>query len=302
MLTSNQRALVFGLVTVFLWSTVATAFKLTLVYLDIFQMLLFACLTSVIVLFLILALQGKTEQLRSLTLPQHRRSVVAGLLNPFMYYLILFKAYDLLPAQVAQPINYTWAITLTILSIFVLKQRISARDIVAGLVCYSGVVVISLQGRLAVLETSQTLGVTLALLSTIIWASYWIYNIKDDRDPVVGLFLNFLYALPVTLIACMMFSSVDYVSIRGIAGSIYIGCFEMGIAFATWSYALKLADNTTRVSNLIFIAPFLSLWFVHIFLGEDIYVTTWIGLVLILTGLTIQRLAATKIRSGIQVK
>jgi drug/metabolite transporter (DMT)-like permease len=301
-LTSNQRALVFGLVTVFLWSTVATAFKLTLVYLDIFQMLLFACLTSVIVLFLILALQGKTEQLRSLTLPQHRRSVVAGLLNPFMYYLILFKAYDLLPAQVAQPINYTWAITLTILSIFVLKQRISARDIVAGLVCYSGVVVISLQGRLAVLETSQTLGVTLALLSTIIWASYWIYNIKDDRDPVVGLFLNFLYALPVTLIACMMFSSVDYVSIRGIAGSIYIGCFEMGIAFATWSYALKLADNTTRVSNLIFIAPFLSLWFVHIFLGEDIYVTTWIGLVLILTGLTIQRLAATKIRSGIQVK
>ena len=63
----------------------------------------------------------------------------------------------------------------------------------------------------------------------------------------------------------------------------------MGLAFVTWSYALKLTDNTSKVSNLIFISPFLSLWFVHIFVGEDIYMTTWIGLVLILAGLTLQR-------------
>jgi drug/metabolite transporter (DMT)-like permease len=296
-LTNNQRAFVYGLVTVLLWSTVATVFKLTLAHLDVFQMLLFACLTSVIVLFIILAVQGKTGQLLTLSRSQHRRSVVAGFLNPFMYYLILLTAYDLLPAQVAQPINYTWAITLTILSIFVLKQKISAMDIIAGLVCYSGVVVISLQGSLTALQSSQTLGVALALLSTIIWASYWIYNIKDDRDPVVGLFLNFLYALPMTVLACLIFSSVDDLSIYGIAGCIYIGCFEMGIAFVTWSYALKLADNTTKVSNLIFIAPFLSLWLVHIFVGEDIFVTTWIGLVLILAGLAIQRMAPANTQS-----
>lgn len=260
-------------------------------------MLLFACLTSVIVLFIILLLQGRVGQLRSLSRSQHQRSVIAGLLNPFLYYLVLFTAYDLLPAQVAQPINYTWAITLTVLSIFILKQKISARDIIAGLVCYSGVLVISLQGSLTGFQTSQTLGVALALLSTIIWAIYWIYNIKDDRDPVVGLFLNFLYALPMILLACFLFSSVTAVSIYGIAGCIYIGCFEMGIAFVTWSYALKLADNTSKVSNLIFIAPFLSLWFVHIFVGEDIYVTTWIGLVLILGGLTLQRLVPVKTQS-----
>ncbi|MDK1024470.1 MAG: DMT family transporter [Gammaproteobacteria bacterium] len=296
-MTSNQRGFVFGLVTVLFWSTVATAFKLTLAHLDVFQMLLFACLTSVIVLFIILLLQGRVGQLRSLSRSQHQRSVIAGLLNPFLYYLILFTAYDLLPAQVAQPINYTWAITLTVLSIFILKQKISARDIIAGLVCYSGVLVISLQGSLTGFQTSQTLGVALALLSTIIWAIYWIYNIKDDRDPVVGLFLNFLYALPMILLACFLFSSVTAVSIYGIAGCIYIGCFEMGIAFVTWSYALKLADNTSKVSNLIFIAPFLSLWFVHIFVGEDIYVTTWIGLVLILGGLTLQRLVPVKTQS-----
>jgi drug/metabolite transporter (DMT)-like permease len=117
-----------------------------------------------------------------------------------LYYLILFHAYDLLPAQVAQPINYTWAITLTILSIVILKQHITGRDILAGLVCYSGVLVISLQGSVAGISRSQALGVGLALLSTLVWACYWIYNIRDDRDPVVALFLNFLFALRMGLI------------------------------------------------------------------------------------------------------
>jgi drug/metabolite transporter (DMT)-like permease len=161
--------------------------------------------------------------------------------------------------------------------------------------------VISLQGGQQSLHTTQILGVALALLSTVIWASYWIYNIKDDRDPVVGLFLNFLYALPMVLIACLTFSSVGGVAMLGIAGCIYIGCFEMGIAFVTWSYALKLADNTTKVSNLIFIAPFLSLYFVHVLIGEDIFVTTWIGLLLILAGLAIQRMVPTEVRSETQV-
>jgi len=293
--TSNQRAISFGLLTVFFWSTVATAFKLTLQFLDVFQMLFFACATSVIVLFTILLLQGKLSSLTQLAPETYHRSVIAGLLNPFLYYLILFNAYDLLPAQVAQPINYTWAITLTILSIFILKQRITKQDILAGLICYSGVLVISLQGSLTGIESSQILGVALALLSTIVWAAYWIYNIKDDRDPIVALFFNFLFALPWTVIACLVFSSFDGIPIKGIWGAIYIGCFEMGIAFATWSYALKLATNTSKVSNLIFISPFLSLWFVHIFLGEDIYTTTWIGLLLILGGLAFQRLSVVKL-------
>jgi drug/metabolite transporter (DMT)-like permease len=293
--TSNQRAISFGLLTVFFWSTVATAFKLTLQFLDVFQMLFVACATSVVVLFSILLLQGKLRGLLKLAPETYRRSVIAGLMNPFLYYLILFTAYDLLPAQVAQPINYTWAITLTILSIFILRQRITKRDIVAGLICYSGVLVISLQGSLTGIESSQVLGVVLALLSTIVWAGYWIYNIKDDRDPIVALFINFLFALPWTIITCIIFSSFTAIPMPGILGAIYIGCFEMGIAFATWSYALKLATNTSKVSNLIFISPFLSLWFVHIFLGENIYTTTWFGLLLILGGLAVQRLSVGKL-------
>ncbi|WP_236744482.1 EamA family transporter [Marinobacter similis] len=63
----------------------------------------------------------------------------------------------------------------------------------------------------------------------------------------------------------------------------------MGIAFVLWSYAMKKAENTSRVSNLIFISPFLSLVFIYFILGEQILPSTYIGLVLIVAGLWLQQ-------------
>ena len=64
-----------------------------------------------------------------------------ALLNPVLYYLVLFEAYDRLPAQIAQPLNYTWAITLALLAVPLLGQRLSGRDMLAVLLGYGGVVI-----------------------------------------------------------------------------------------------------------------------------------------------------------------
>ncbi|MBD3641421.1 MAG: EamA/RhaT family transporter, partial [Marinobacter sp.] len=47
---------------------------------------------------------------------------------------------------------------------------------------------------------------------------------------------------------------------------------------------------TSKVSNLIFISPFLSLVFIYFILGEIILPSTYIGLVLIMGGLWLQQL------------
>ena len=63
----QTRAFAFGITTVLLWSTVASAFKLSLRYLEPVQLLLYATATSVVTLFLILLLQGKLGLLRSMS-------------------------------------------------------------------------------------------------------------------------------------------------------------------------------------------------------------------------------------------
>ncbi len=287
---SNQgKAYIFGLITVMFWSTVGSAFKISLRYMDTFQLLFYANLVAIVCFGAILLWQKKFLTVFTYPQKQYLQSLGLGMLNPFLYYLVLFKAFDLLPAQEAQPLNYTWALVLAYLSIPLLKQRIAFKDILAGLVGYSGVLVISTHGNILALRFSNTLGVALALGSTVIWALYWIYNTKNTIDPVSSLFLNFLFGFPAVLAACLIFSRIGGVHPYGLLGAVYVGLFEMGITFVCWAMALKLSENTAKVGNLIFISPFLSLVFIHYLVGEEILPSTFIGLIIIIAGLLIQQ-------------
>ncbi len=107
---------------------------------------------------------------------------------------------------------------------------------------------------------------------------------------MVALFVNFLFSLPFILVYYLLTSDLRIPSLYGLLGGAYIGTFEMGICFVLWLMAMKLTDNTARISNLIFLSPFLSLLFIHFLLGEKIIAATFIGLVLIVVGLLCQRI------------
>lgn len=288
----DRRALLFGLGTVLIWSTVASAFKIALRHLDHLQLLLVADCVSVLTLGAILAWQGKLGLLRTLSRAELLRNAALGAVNPFLYYLILFKAYALLPAQVAQPLNYTWAITLSLLSVPLLGQKLSRRDLGAICISYLGVVLLSTQGDLSALgrlDFGSPLGVGLALVSTLVWALYWIGNTKNATDPVLALFLNFCAALPLILGATLLFSELPPLSANGLLAAAYVGVFEMGVSFVLWLSAMRLTSSTARIGNLIFLSPFLSLLLIHLILGETIHATTFAGLGLILAGNLLQK-------------
>lgn len=288
-MTRQGKAYAYALGAVFFWSTVASAFKLSLRYLDPIQLLFYANIVSIVTLFLVLVGQKKLWLLTQYSRRELSRCAVLGFLNPFLYYIVLFKAYDLLPAQEAQPLNYTWAIMLAILSVPLLKQKIGLKEFGAIFISYFGVVVISTHGDLLSLRFSNTTGVMLALGSTVIWALYWIYNTKDTNDPVASLFLNFVFAFPFVLAATALFSTIDISPQVGLFGALYVGIFEMGITFVLWLKALKLSSTTAKVGTLIFFAPFLSLVFIHFLVDEHIRFSTVVGLVFIVAGTLLQQ-------------
>ena len=159
----------------------------------------------------------------------------------------------------------------------------------ALLLSFLGVILISSEGSITNMKFSNPAGVFLALGSSVVWAFYWLYNIKSKQDEIVKLFLNFLFALLFITITVTIFSDIKGINIKGLMAGIYIGLFEMGITFVIWLKALKLAGRTDKISNLIFLTPFCSLIFISIILGEKIFVTTLFGLILIVTGIFIQQ-------------
>jgi drug/metabolite transporter (DMT)-like permease len=285
---SKQSYLYAGLAILF-WSTIPTAFKISLHELDILPVLTIASITSSLVLFVILTLTGNLKHISESTSKDLMASAFMGFVNPFIYYLILLKAYSLLPAQVAQPLNMIWPMVLMFLSVIMLHQKTKRKSFIALFISFAGVYIISSQGNPLSPGHADPAGVLLALGSSLFWALYFILNMKDKREESVKLFLNFLFA-SIYLVSAMTMTGMwktDF-GLMGVVTSAYLGIFEMGITFFLWLKALQTASSTDKISNLVYIGPFISLIFVHFILQEPIYYTTPAGLLLIISGILVQ--------------
>ena len=293
---SDKRAYIFALSAVILWSTVATAFKITLRYTDPETMLFYASVTSLLIFTAVLILSGKLREAFKVWRKYPLYITLLGAINPFVYYLILFYAYSLLPAQEAQSINYTWGLLLAFLSVPVLDYKLGIRDIAGGIICYTGVLVIATHGDILSLHFYNLKGLAFAVASTLLWAIYWLYSVKiKDGDSTVLLFLYFLNGVVfVSFYMLLGGYSFKLDTYQAVTGILYTGFFEMGITFILWMKAMKYAENTAKISNLIYLSPFISLIFIHYIAGEEIMPSTLTALALIFTGLAIQKMRFKK--------
>ncbi len=293
-MNSSDKAYFYAGLSVLFWSTVATSFKIALRELDPVQLIFYASAVTLVILFLFLLIQGKINLLFRQSKKEIISSLLLGALNPLLYYIVLFRAYSLLPAQMAQPLNLIWPLVLALLSVPLLRQKIGSRSIAGLLISFAGVVFISSQGSLSGFRETNFTGVALALFSSVIWSLYWILTVRDKRDETVKLFLNFFFGLIYLTAAMFLFSDFRVKPGTGLYAAVYIGIFETGITYIFWLNALKFSTNNAKTANLIFLVPFISLIFIRFILKETIFVTTFIGLAFIVAGIFTQRLDRKK--------
>lgn len=287
---AHKKSVLYALLAVGFWSTMSSVFKITLRHIAHDLLLLWASFFSILVLGALLASKGTFLTLLRQSKKQLFLSAFSGFINPFAYYLVLFKAYNLLQAQEAGTLNYSWPVVLSILSVPLLGQKIGFRAFVAILISFGGLWVISTKGEVLSFHFTNSNGVALALGSAVLWALYWIINLKDEREALSKIFMNTFFGGAYITIYLFFFSKIELPGWQALLGSIYIGSFEMGITFVFWLLALKNASHTAKVSNLIFLSPFLALFFIHFFVGEAILPSTIIGLLLIVSGIALQQL------------
>lgn len=289
-ISNQQKAYLLALLAVLFWSTMSSVFKLTLEHISYHQLLLWTSFSGFVVLGIVNQLSKNRLKPSTLKGKDWLSSALMGFFNPFLYYFVLFKAYDLLEAQIAGTLNYAWPLVLVLLSIPLLKQKIHLLSILAIFISFIGIVVISTHGSLISLKDISPLGVTLAVGSAFFWALYWILNMKDKRETsgkiLLNLFFGFLYILIYLLVTG---KGIELPNPKALLGAVYIGTFEMSITFVIWLSALKFSANTAKVSNLIYLSPFLALFWIHLTVGESIRSSTIIGLLLIVLGIIFQQ-------------
>ena len=282
---TSARSVVLGGVAVLSWSTVATAFKVALSHMTVFEMLFVACASALLIFTVWMTLTRSWGELKKLDAPLWGRFALLGLVAPVAYYLVLFSAYDYLPAQVAQPINYLWPIVLAVLLAMFGGKPIPRAKYLGMVVSLLGVALISLGGS-AIEGSVSVAGILLAFGSAFLWALYWIINdsLKDKISEGASLFLTFLFGM-IYLSVGTIFYPLPSLSSEAVLSGAYIGAFEMGVPFICFGLAIRHTDNPALINQMCYLSPFLSLFFISIILGETIVPTTYAGLCLIVGGL-----------------
>lgn len=293
-MTQATKAYTLTVITILIWSTVATAFKLALQELNPIQLLLIAQISSTCSFWAVIIIQKKLKTLFEVPKKQFLFCLFLGLINPLCYYLLLVEGYSLLPAQIAQPINCSWAITLSLLSIPFLGQKLQLRDAISLCIGYGGVVIIATGGSLEKFSDVNGFGLFVLLLSTLFWCAYWIINTRSKLEPIMSLTISFSASLPLTFLVYLLFSEpIDFTKMEAIFYAVYLGLFEMGITFLLWLMALKLAPAAAKLNIMILFVPFLSLFWISLILGEQIATATLVGLSCIVFSGVIQCLKKT---------
>jgi len=209
-----------------------------------------------------------------------------GFIGVFLYTFFLFEALRYLKAQEAFILNYIWPIMVVIFSTIILKEKFTFRKFLGVTVSFFGVFIVLTQAR-ANLNFSSLNGIAFAFGCAFSYGLFSVLGKKMNYDRYISMMFYYFFASIFSAVPTLIFSGVPPISITQLAGVVWLGVFANGVAFVFWFLALKHGD-TAKMSNVVFLTPFLSLVYIYFLLGEEILITSFLGLIFIVLGILIQ--------------
>jgi len=281
-----KKTYLYAAISILFWSTLATVSKLLLGSLNSYQVLMYSALFAGVALLLVNIFTGKIRKLKRYKLKDYIITLLISLPGTFLYYVFLYSGTARMAASQAFIINYLWPIMSVVFACIVLKEKLTARKIIAFCVSFLGVMTVA--GKELFSFDAQTLiGAVLCVLAAVSYGAFTALNQKWDYDEQLSMMLSFFAASLMSLFINISIGADFLVSIPQMLGFAWNGFFVMALATVTWALALR-RGGTAKISNLAYITPFLSLIWTFLILKEPI--TPWSvgGLVLIVLGIFIQ--------------
>jgi drug/metabolite transporter (DMT)-like permease len=269
------------------WASIPVASKKILVELNNLQMLFYSTILSLLVIGGVLAVQKKTPVLKSYTRKDYFKMAVLGFLGTYLYYVLLYGAFSLTTASEGFILAYTWPVLVLLLAFVILKEKVTARKVIAILLGFLGIVVIVTKGKILSIDFTSLTGDLLALLGAFTFALFSILGKKFNFDQTAAAFIYFLSSMVFITVTVLLVSGIPFPSLKIWPWLLYNGIFVNGITYIFWFKALEHGD-THVISSALYLTPFLSLIYIAVFLDEKILTSSIIGLLIVVTGIGIQ--------------
>ncbi len=269
------------------WGLIPVVTKYILIELNNLQMLFYSTIFSCVVMGGIVLFQKKTSVLASYSIHDYPKVGVLGFLGTYLYYVLLYGALALTSASEGFILAYTWPMLVIILAFPLLREKLTIKKLCSIVISFLGIVVIVTHGSIFTLSFTSLQGDILALGGAGVFALFSVLGKKYQYDQVVSVFIYFVTALVFITPTLFLFSSLKMPSFHVWLWLLLNGFLVNGVSYVFWFKALEYGD-TSVISNALYLTPFLSLVYIALFLGEQILLSTVVGLVIIVVGIVLQ--------------
>jgi len=273
-------------VSIFCWSTVATTCKILLRELNNMQLLWVNSLIAGLFLLVLNIFLGNFKKYENYTLKDYFIMVAIGIPSTIFYYMFYYAGTDILPASQAFIINYLWPIMSVIFACVILREKLTAKKLIAIFISFLGVIVV-IGGDINDFNGQMLIGALCCILGAVSYGLFTALNQKMNYNKSMTLMVSYLATFIFTTLVNLINGDIFIPGTNQMLGFVWNGIFTVAIANAFWVIALE-TGKTEKVSNLAYITPFLSLVWTSLFLNEEIKLNSLVGLVIIIAGILIQ--------------
>ena len=280
-------------ITVLIWATPATVVKLVLADIPNFQALSVSSAFAFVFLLLLNIINGSLKEMKHYRVRDYLLMAGLGFLGLFLYSALYYYGIGVLGSQEACILNYLWPMMIVVFACIILKEKLTARKIIAMLLSFAGIVVLTLGGS-GVSTGNRLFGITACVTAAVCYGLFSVLNKKHSLNQNITMMWIWLTTAVCSLIAGLLFETWQPVEGLQWAGLLWLGGVVNAVAYLLWAIALKGASDSAKIANLAYLVPFLSIILSAAVLHEAITVNAVIALVLIVSGILLQSIRLKK--------
>ncbi|MBQ3326949.1 MAG: DMT family transporter [Clostridia bacterium] len=285
--TGEKKQIIYALLTVFLWATMAPAVKLMQDSVPTTEVLFLAGVFSVVFLLGRLIANGKVKEYRTFGARNYKVVLGLGFLGFFVYEFLYYFGIAQLTASTACILNYLWPVMLVLFSCLILKEPFTTRKVLAMVASFLGVVVLSAGGN-DQYGAHPGLGIVGCIVAAVSYGLFSVLNKREDLDQDLCMPIYWGVTMVSGLIAGFVEGGWTMPDLKTWLILAWLGVMANAVGYLIWAIALNDSKNSARIANFAFLVPVLSMLLSALILREQIHWNGIAALVLILGGILYQ--------------
>ena len=282
------RIWVYVTLVILLWSTAGTVEVISLKSFSPLQFSAWSCVCGAAGVLAYLFYHGRIRELLSYRIIDHIKLFIISLLGFGLYFLLKYTAYSVSPVPEASVLQSTYMVFIALFAIPILGQSGGLSKLFGIFMGFCGVVLVISGGTFLSFEPSYMPGYFCALAAGISFGLFSVFSEKAAFDRITSLFFFHFYSaiLMLLILAGKGEFLIPTVPVE-IAGIFYNGIAVNVLGIFLWLTAQGSTDDVSLLTGVLYLVPFISLLFFHLFLGLSIPMYSLQGLMLIVGGMAI---------------